>query len=84
MSSTASKIAGISILLLHFFLALYCVFVTNWVAFVSENTDMLVKLLPVLFFLASVYIGFKVYDDIISFCDDLVKAIKDYKVRKLQ
>lgn len=50
MSSTASKITVICILSLYFFITLYFVFVTDWATYVSENIDLLVKLIPVLFF----------------------------------
>lgn len=84
MSSTISKITVVCLLLLHFFLTSYFVFVTDWAAYVSENTDLLVKLIPVLFFFSSVYIGIALCDSMITLYDELKKKIKAYKVRKSQ
>lgn len=82
MSSTISKISVVCILLLYFFLTSYFVFVTDWATLVSENIDLLVKLIPVLFFFSCVYIGIALCDSMITLYDELKKKIKAYKVRK--
>lgn len=84
MISIASKIAGISILSTFFFLVLYCVIVTDWVEFVSENVNVVANLVPLVLFLSSVYVGYRIGTDIITVCDHLIEAVKAYKGRKLQ